>query len=104
MTRAGFRDNGEGTCGTVEPEPSTLLGLRVLHHRIELGRVVEVVRNSEDRPLGYEVRCGDGVRRFLPAFAGTVDASAIVVYSPLALIDEEQARFYKRRRTGDTTD
>jgi hypothetical protein len=88
----------------VEPEPSTLLGLRVLHNRIELGRVVEVVRDSEDRPLGYEVRCGDGVSRFLPAFAGTVGDAAIVVYSPLALMDQEQARFYKRRRTGDTAD
>ena len=43
------------------------LNKRVMTSGIELGRVVDVILDeSGNRPIGFDVRCGDGSHRFLP--------------------------------------
>ncbi len=77
-------------------EGSTLLGLRVVHLGIELGRVVGRVDGADGVVLAYEVRCGDGQVRLLPARAALVGDDEVVIASPLALLDDDQAAFYRR--------
>ena len=44
-----------------------LLNRRVVLDGIELGRVVDVILDETgERPVGFDVLCGDGSHRFLP--------------------------------------
>ncbi|HYZ76257.1 MAG TPA: PRC-barrel domain-containing protein [Gaiellaceae bacterium] len=73
-----------------------LLALPVRTQGIELGRSVEVVLDLEaGRVLGLEVRCGDGVDRFVPLVAARLHAGEITLASPLTLLDE--VAFYRAR-------
>jgi sporulation protein YlmC with PRC-barrel domain len=76
-----------------------LLALPVRLHGIDLGRCVELVIDLEvRRVLGFEVRCGDEVHRFLPLGAARIRDGEIAIGSPLTLLDE--LAFYRARGHG----
>jgi hypothetical protein len=65
---------------------------------IQLGKPVDVILDATcRRALGFEVRCGDDERRFLPLSVATVGGRDVQVSSPLVLLDESQLSFYTRR-------
>jgi hypothetical protein len=77
-----------------------LLGRPVTLRGIELGRAIDIVLDlSAGRALAFEVQCGDGGRRFLPVHAARVVEDALRVSSPLAVLDEGDAVFYRRHGT-----
>lgn len=68
-------------------------------HGIELGRSVELIVDPDiRRVLGFEVRCGDDVHRFLPLAAARVHDGEIATGSSLTLLD--QLPFYRARGHG----
>jgi hypothetical protein len=74
-----------------------VLGLPVRLRGIQLGKSVDIVLDRAcRRVLGFEVRCGDEERRFLPLSVATVGRDDVQVGSPLVLIDEGELRFYTR--------
>jgi hypothetical protein len=76
-----------------------LLALPVRLHGIELGRSVELIVDFDvRRVLGFEVRCGDEVHRFLPLGAARIHDGDIAIGSPLILLDE--LPFYRARGRG----
>ena len=76
----------------------TLLGLPVRLHGIRLGRPVDVVLEpSSLRTVGLQVRCGDGVDRFVPLPAARIRPDEIAVRSALMLLDEGNLAFYTSR-------
>jgi hypothetical protein len=76
-----------------------LLALPVRLHGIELGRSVELIVDLDvRRVLGFEVRCGDEVHRFLPLGAARIHDGEIAIASPLILLDE--LPFYRARGRG----
>lgn len=74
-----------------------LLNRRVLlRGGIELGRVVDVILELDaERPLGLDVLCGDGERRFLPMAAVGRLGSDIEVESSLTLLEPAELAFYR---------
>jgi sporulation protein YlmC with PRC-barrel domain len=80
---------GSLLCGDLQALPVRTQG-------IEVGRSVDVVLDLEaGRVLGLEVRCGDGVDRFVPLVAARVQDAEITLASPLTLLDE--VAFYRAR-------
>ena len=76
-----------------------VLALPVRTQGIALGRVLDVVLDLDaGRVLGLEVRCGDGVERFLPLGAARVHDGEIAIFSALTLLDE--IAFYRARGAG----
>ena len=74
-----------------------LLQLPVRLHGIQLGRPVDLILGADGlRALGFAVRCGDEVHRFLPLAAADVGDDEISVGSALFLLDEAQSSFYRR--------
>ena len=66
-----------------------LLKLPVRLHGIELARAIDLVVDiPAGRAVGLELRCGDGVHRFLPLGAATVDTAEIALDSALAVVDD----------------
>ena len=66
-----------------------LLSLPVRLHGIALGRPVDLILEPHTmRLLGFEVRCGDDARRFLPFAAARIGLEDIAIASPLLLLDE----------------
>jgi hypothetical protein len=78
---------------------SELLSLSVRMHGIQLGTPVDALLDrDDDRLLGFELRCGDGGRRFLPFAVAQIRADEICISSALMLIDEPDLDdFYLRR-------
>lgn len=75
-----------------------LLKRQVRLHGVQVGVVVDVILEAaEGDPMGLEVRCEDGVHRFLPMAAATVLRDQVVVDSPFALLDGDQLDFYRAR-------
>lgn len=75
-----------------------LLGAPVLLHGIQLGRPVDVVLDKDlRRALGFEVRCGDESRRFLPLSVARRGERGIELASPLVLLESSELAFYTRR-------
>ena len=75
-----------------------LLNRRVVSRGIELGRVVDVIlAETEELPIGLDVRCGDGEHRFLPLAIAHVDGADVEVDSPLMLLETAQLDFYRSR-------
>ena len=75
-----------------------VLNKRVLTSGIELGRVVDVILDEAgERPVGFDVICGDGEHRFLPFPTARIDGDHVEVDSPLVLLEREQLEFYKER-------
>ena len=74
-----------------------LLNRRVLlRGGIELGRVVDVILELDaERPLGLDVLCGDGNRRFLPMAAIGRVGRDIEVESSLTLLEPGELDFYR---------
>ena len=67
-------------------------------HGVEVGRVVDVILDSTDeKPIGLEVRCADGIHRFLPLAAAAKAEQEVVIDSPFALLDGDQLAFYRER-------
>jgi hypothetical protein len=67
-------------------------------HGIPLGRPVEILVDGEsERVVGLEVICGDDAQRFLPFAVVEIRADEIALRSALALIDERDLDFYRRR-------
>ena len=77
-------------------EGRAVLGLSVRIHEIDVGRIADVLVGEDGVPLGFEVLCGDGARRFLPAGAVKIGDDGIHLSTPLALLDDEDAEFYRR--------
>ena len=66
---------------------------------IVIGRAVDVILDREHGdPIGFEVRCKDGVHRYLPRAAARIEGEAIAIASPFALLEPDELAFY--RRTG----
>jgi hypothetical protein len=64
---------------------------------IELGRVVDVLLDElGERPVGFDVLCGDGSHRFLPYAAALHAGDEVEVGSPFVLLDRDQLEFYRR--------
>jgi PRC-barrel domain len=75
-----------------------LLQRPVSLHGVRVGHVVDVILEAaEGRPMGLEVRCLDGRRRFLPMPAATAAGSEVVIDSPFALLETEELEFYRER-------
>jgi hypothetical protein len=65
---------------------------------IQLGRPVDVIFDRElRRALGFEIHCGDDVRRFLPFSVASYDGDALEIPSSLVLLDAHELRFYTER-------
>jgi hypothetical protein len=65
---------------------------------IQLGRAQEVlIEPGELRVIGFDVRCGDDVVRFLPLAASRIRDGELEVRSALLLLDENDTSFYRRR-------
>jgi hypothetical protein len=75
-----------------------LLRLPVRTRGIEIGRPVDVIVDpTAGRALGFDVLCRDESHRFLPLAVAQVQAEQLVVESSLALLDEDELDFYRRR-------
>jgi PRC-barrel domain len=75
-----------------------LLNRRVLTSGIELGRVVDVILDETgNREIGLDVRCKDGVHRFLPIATVDLGEEDVVIGSPLLLLEKDQFDFYRSR-------
>ena len=73
-----------------------LLNKRVVTSGIELGRVVDVILDeTADRAIGMDVRCRDGVHRYLPIATVDLVGEDVVVASPLVLLERDQLDFYR---------
>jgi len=74
-----------------------LLNKRVVMDGIELGRVVDVLLDETgERPVGFDVLCGDGSHRFLPYATAHLGHDEIEVASPFVLLGRDQLEFYRR--------
>jgi uncharacterized protein YrrD len=63
-----------------------LLGQQIVFRDIRLGTVADVIFDKAvTRVLGLDVRCGDGVHRFLPLPACELEMTGIRVESALVL-------------------
>ena len=94
MSTGSGHDGGD----MVERTGDKVLRLRVRLHGIELGRPVDVLLDRDAlRVVGLDVRCGDGVHRFLPLPTAAVGADDLTIHSPLVLLEEDELRFYRAR-------
>ena len=85
------RQNATGVTGV------ELLNKRVVLDGIELGRVVDVILDEAgERPVGFDVLCGDGSHRFLPYAASLHGGEEVEIESPLVLLGRDQLDFYRR--------
>ena len=74
-----------------------LLNKRVVLDGIELGRVVDVLLDEAgERPVGFDVLCGDGTHRFLPYATALLAGDEVEVGSPFVLLGRDQLDFYRR--------
>ncbi len=79
---------------TLHPE---LLGLPVTTNGIELARTVDVLVDGDGQPVGFELACRDGTRRFLPAGAADIGATEIRIASALVFFGERELDWYRER-------
>ncbi len=78
-----------------------VLGLPVHTSGVELGHATDLVVDLDAvRAIGVDVLCEDRRRRFLPLAAATIEHDRITVASPLVLLDELGASFYRERTDG----
>jgi len=74
-----------------------LVGVPVTTNGIELARTVDVLLDAAGRPVGFEVACRDGSRRFLAAAAAEVGDGEIRVVSALVFLSERELDWYRAR-------
>lgn len=78
-----------------------LLVRPVLLRGIRLGRPTDLVLDAVTlRAVGFEVRCGDHVDRFLPLPAARFPSGEIAVRSSFMLLDDDSSAFYRRGTRG----
>jgi hypothetical protein len=78
-----------------------VLALPVRLHGIELGRPADLLLDREAfRVVGIDVLCGDEVNRFLPLPTAAIGDGALVIHSPLVLLEGDQLAFYRSRSFG----
>jgi hypothetical protein len=71
---------------------------------IQLGHAVDLLVDlPSERVLGFDVRCGDEIHRFLPVSAVTVQDDELTVSSPLTMLEEAQLEFYRDRASALST-
>jgi hypothetical protein len=76
----------------------TILGLPIRLHGIQVGRPVDLVLEPGTlRTVGLHVHCGDGIDRFVPLPAASVETGEIALRSALMLLDEANLAFYRSR-------
>jgi uncharacterized protein YrrD len=74
------------------------LAMPVRLHGIELGRPVDLLLDREAfRVVGFDVRCGDQVHRFLPLPTAAIGDGALAIHSPLVMLEADQLAFYRSR-------
>ena len=67
-------------------------------HGVRVGQVVDVILDSASgEPIGLEIRCEDGQRRFLPMAAASKSGNEVLIDSPFALLDGDELEFYRER-------
>jgi hypothetical protein len=77
---------------------SSLLRLPVSVRGIRLGEVEAVLLDREGpRIIGLDVRCGDGLNRFLPFSTARQNGGGIEIDSTLTLLDSAELAFYRSR-------
>jgi hypothetical protein len=75
-----------------------LLELPVRLRGVQLGRPVELLLDRETlRAVGFDVLCRDDIHRFLPFPTATLSDDAILIRSPLVLLEEDELDFYRSR-------
>jgi hypothetical protein len=79
--------------------PAGLVGVPVTTNGIELGRTVDVLVGTDGLPVGFELACRDGTRRFLAAGAADIHATEIRVVSALVFLSERELIWYRERTT-----
>jgi hypothetical protein len=63
---------------------------------IQLGHAVDLLVDlPSERVLGFDVRCGDDVHRFLPVSAVTMRDDELSVSSALTMLEEAELEFYR---------
>jgi hypothetical protein len=68
----------------------------VVMNGIRVGHVVDVILAPDgETVVGFDVRCGDGRRRFLPIAAAAVNGRTLEIDSPFALLDSDELDFYR---------
>lgn len=83
----------------IAKEMSELLEATVVFKGVRIGRIVDVILDrAGGEVVGFEVRCEDRRRRFLPrAAVTTADDSTVEIGSPFALLDAAELEFYRER-------
>jgi hypothetical protein len=56
-----------------------------------------ILDETADHMIGLDVRCKDGVHRYLPIATVDLDGEEVVVESPLMLLETDQLDFYRAR-------
>jgi hypothetical protein len=75
-----------------------ILVLPVRLHGIQLGRPIDLLLDRKElKVLGLDVRCGDGVHRFLPLPTAAIRDGEIAIASPLVMLEEDELAFYRSR-------
>ena len=69
----------------------------LLMRGLQLGRVVDVIIDEDEKPIGLEVLCGDEELRFVPVVAARIGKEEVEVDSPLTMLEPEQLDFYRSR-------
>jgi hypothetical protein len=95
-----FSAPAAGTDGDVSRDWTgrELLAQPVRLRGIRLGQPIDLLLDIVAlRLIGFDVRCGDDVVRFLPLAAARMRPDEIEVRSALLLLDEGDTSFYRRR-------
>ena len=81
-----------------ERSGAQLLGLPVRLHGLQLGQPSDLLLDREVmRAVGFEVVCGDDARRFLPFPTAAITEEAIIITSPLVMLEADELAFYRSR-------
>ena len=97
MSLDAFRSEKSAAMEAVRSSDA-LLAMPVRLHGVQLGQPVDLVLDAESlRAVGFEVRCGDEIARFLPFAAGRVGGDEISVDSALLLLEGSNLSFYRNR-------
>jgi hypothetical protein len=98
MSRFSATAPGHDGGAVIEIRAADLLALPVRLRGIQLGRPADLLLDREElKAIGLDVRCGDGIHRFLPLPTASVSPDGIAIRSPLVLLEEDELAFYEAR-------
>ena len=84
--------------GMSERSGTELLGLPVRLHGLQLGRPSDLLLDREGmRAVGFDIVCGDDAHRFLPFPTAAITEEAIIITSPLVMLEAGELAFYRSR-------